>query len=140
VQKLLKGLSREGQDALALVCGLEQRLGPKVLEQVRQNSFHYPYPNPGKKPDSVPELADAIRMNANEPGGIDTEEGRPWLNCRFADQLALSIAFGGYDPEVEKAKKQLRMVRQASKAFVLLVEEIYGLYCEQRKFGFGTVD
>jgi hypothetical protein len=136
VRTLLDALEDEdAKRALKLVCGLEQRIGPKALEAVRQNSFHYPHPDPKRSPDSVAELAEAIRANPDLEADIDVGDDAQGT-FRFADQLALSVAFGGHDPEKARAQAQTARIREAATAFIYLVKEIYLLYCRQRKIGF----
>jgi hypothetical protein len=135
VRNLLDALEDDAKRALKLVCGLEQRIGSKALEAVRQNSFHYPHPNPKRPPDSTAELAEAIRTNPSLEADIDVG-GDARGTFRFADQLALSVAFGGHDPDEARAKEQTARIREAAAAFVYLAKEIYLLYCRERGIGF----
>lgn len=136
VRNLLDALEDDAaRQALKLVCGLEQRIGPEVLEAVRQNSFHYPHPDPKRSPDSAADLAEAIRTNPDLGADIDVgDDARGTF--RFADQLALSVAFGGHDPDEVRAKEQTARIREAAAAFIYLAKEIYLHYCGQRGIGF----
>ncbi len=139
VRKLLDDLSAEAKEALKLVCGLEQRIGAEALGAIRQNSFHYPHPDSKRSPDSTVELAEAIRVNPDLEAGIDIgDDARGTF--RFADQLALSVAFGGHDQDEDRATEQMAKCREAARAFVFLTKEIYLLYCRQRGIGFKVVD
>lgn len=137
-QRLLGKLSPEGVKNLKVVSGLEQSIGSKALRGTRNSSFHYPRPNSGFEPDPVGELAEAIRANPKTPAGFDQDEGGPGRLYRFADQLMLSMAFGEYDPDEEKAAKQVKRIEVASEAFVELTDEIFDLYCTERGLHFGT--
>jgi hypothetical protein len=96
----------------------------------------------GYVPDPVEEVADAIRKTPDTEAGFDLlvpTNGPPGQvpprtrrRYRFADQMMLSIAFGGYDPDEEKARQQLDLVRQAAEEFSELVDEIFDLYCKRR--------
>jgi hypothetical protein len=46
--------------------------------------------------------------------------------------MMLSIAFGGYEPDEKKARKQMDLVHQAAEEFAELVDEIFDLYCKRR--------
>jgi hypothetical protein len=142
VRSLIASLSSDGKARLKLVCGLEQRIGPDALRQVRNNSFHYPKPKSSYSPDPVDELADAIRMNGTEPASFDVVTARvptgaapppPRRLYRFGDQLMLSIAFGAFDPDVEKGSDQTAQVGEAAEAFCALVDELYDLYSKYRR-------
>lgn len=135
VRNLLDALEDDPKRALKLVCGLEQRIGPEALEAVRQNSFHYPHPDPKRLPDSTVDLAEAIKTNPNLEAGIDVADDARGT-FRFADQLALSVAFGGHDPDEARARDQTARIREAATAFIYLAKEIYLLYCRQRSIGF----
>ncbi len=142
VRRLLAALSPRGKARLKLVCGVEQRVGPAVLRSVRNNSFHYPKPGTDYIPDPVEELADAIRKNPDTEAGFDVlvptngppgqDPPRTRRRYRFADQMMLSIAFGGYEPDEKKARKQMDLVHQAAEEFAELVDEIFDLYCKRR--------
>jgi hypothetical protein len=141
VRSLLASLSPDGVARLKLVCGLEQRIGPDTLRQVRNNSFHYPKPKSGYSPDPVDELADAIRQNGGEAATFDVVEAKappgqtppPSRRLyRFGDQLMLSIAFGAFDPDVEKGGAQAAQVREAAESFCALVDELHDLYLKRR--------
>lgn len=132
VQALLHKLPEEAKHRLANVSGLEQRIGTEALAAVRQNSFHYPHPDPKRSPDSAADLADAIRKNPDVEAGIDVGEdtrGR----YRFADQLMLSMAMGGHDPT--RHSQQMAMIRDAGIDFANLVDEIFVTYCHDRGIG-----
>jgi hypothetical protein len=132
VRALLNKLPEEAKRRLANVMGLEQQIGTEALEAVRQNSFHYPYPDPKRSPDSAAHLADAIRKNPDVEAGIDVGEdvrGR----YRFADQLMLSMAMGGHDPE--RHSEQMAMIRDTGIDFANLVDEIFVAYCHDRGIG-----
>jgi hypothetical protein len=102
---------------------------PEEAKRRLSNSFHYPHPDAKRSPDSAADLADAIRMNPGVEAGIDVGEdvrGR----YRFADQLMLSIAMGGHDPEGHS--DQMAMIRDAGIDFANLVDEIFVAYCHDR--------
>jgi hypothetical protein len=60
VGKLLKRLPMDAQQQLKTVRGTLQKAGSKALAATRDNTFHYPSPNPAYKPTSDDKLRDAI--------------------------------------------------------------------------------
>jgi hypothetical protein len=137
VRELLGKLNSEAKEALSLVCNLEQKIGPKALEAIRQNSFHYPHPDPRRVPDSTVDLADAIRVNPDLEAAVDQGDDRRGT-FRFADQLALAIAYGRHDPG--GGYQQASMARRAAYAFVRLAADVYIAYASENEFGFEIVD
>ena len=137
VRQLLDGLSSDGKKALKLVMGLEQRIGQRALDAVRQNSFHYPHPDPKRCPDSTVGLAETIRINADLEAGIDLGDDAR-ATFRFADQLALGLALSGHDET--QAGQQLLAIREAARGFLSLVVEICLIYCREREIGFDVID
>jgi hypothetical protein len=147
VRQLLASLSPRGKARLKLVCGVEQRVGPAVLRSTRNGSFHYPRPGTDYVPDPVGELADAIRVNPDMEAGYDLllpaegapgeERPRPRRRYRVADQMMISIAFGGYDHDATKAREQMDLVHQAAEEFCELVDELVDLYCKRRDLRLG---
>ena len=135
VRQLLDGLSTEGREKLRKVRGLEQRLGPKTLEHVRQHTFHYPRPDPSKTPDSTGELAEVVAELTDVSAGIDVSRDTRHT-FGFADKVALALALRRHDdPET-----QTEQIRDGGIAFVHLAKHVYLAYCEERGIGFEVVD
>lgn len=137
VQALLGSLEGDSSEALALICSLDQRIGSTALNAIRQNSFHYPHPDRKRDPDSTVDLARAIRDNSELEAGIDAGSDRLGT-FRFADTLAVVIAFSGHDREMPGP--QVSLTRRGAHAFVRLSADVYLAYCEQNNVGFEIVD
>ncbi|HET6999352.1 MAG TPA: hypothetical protein VFI03_12275 [Solirubrobacterales bacterium] len=135
VRQLLDGLSAEGRKKLRQVRGLEQQIGSKTLEHVRQHTFHYPRPDPSKAPDSTGELAEVVAELTDLPAGINVARNSQHT-FRFADGVALALALRRHDdPET-----QIERIRDGGVAFVHLAKHIYLAYCEKRGIEFEVVD
>jgi hypothetical protein len=61
VRSLLSRVSPEGQKRLKTVRRSLQTIGPKVLQHVRDNTFHYPSPDPSYSPTSDEQLEQSSR-------------------------------------------------------------------------------
>lgn len=136
VRKLLNDLRGDGRKCLKVVRGLEQRVGPKTLEHVRQTTFHYPRPDPSKKgSDPVGELAEVIgeltEVVADIDVGSDVE-----ITFRFADPVATTLALRRHD----SLRTQMEAIRDAAVAFARLGWHIHLAYCQKRGIPFGEVD
>jgi hypothetical protein len=134
VRALIATLPAEAKADLAMICGLEQRLGPRVIEVVRQSTFHYPHPDRRRNPDSTEALTQAIEREREAEAGIEVDEDRNRVHFRFADQLALSMAISGHDDE--RLDEQVTLVRDGAIALVRSVHAIYAKFCEERGIGF----
>jgi hypothetical protein len=136
VAALLRGLPDEAQAHLRKVRGLEQQIGPKTLEHVRQNTFHFPHPDPSKTPDSTVDLAEVAAELTNLVADIDVAP-EVQHTFRFGDQVALAMAMRQHDADPES---QVEKIRDGAVAFTHLVKHAYLAYCERRGFGFEVVD
>lgn len=132
VRSLLHKLSPKGKALLTRVRGLEQQIGPEVLENVRQHTFHYPHPDLGKHSDSTVALADALRASSGLTADIDLRDDVEHTFL-YADQVALGLAVSKHhEPEDERFDEQSEKVRDGAVAFAFLVREIYVAYCEEK--------
>lgn len=131
VAKLLRSLTPEGTKLLRQVRSLEQKIGPKTLAHVRQNTFHYPHPDPSKTPDSTEDLAEVVAELTGVPASLMVG-GEVEHTFPFADKVALSLAFRRHDElEVQTAK-----IRDGAIAFVNLVRHIHMRFCKGRGITF----
>jgi hypothetical protein len=136
VRKLLDDLRDDGRKCLKVVRGLEQRVGPKTLEHVRQTTFHYPRPDPSKKgSNSIGELAEVIGELSEVGADIDVGSDTG-ITFRFADPVATTLALRRHD----SFRTQEEAIRDAAVAFVRLSWHIHLAYCQKRGILFGEVD
>lgn len=136
VRKLLDALPKDGRKRLKIVRGLEQRVGSKALEHVRQTTFHYPRPDPSKKgSDSIRELAEVVAEATEVVADIDLGQDSA-TTFRFADPVATAVALRRHD-DLEGQGKE---IRDAAIAFVQLGWHIHLAYCTKRGIAFETVD
>lgn len=133
VAKLLRELPKDGAKLLTKVFGLEQRIGPQTIAHVRQNTFHYPHPEPSKPPDWMDELAEVVGELDDVPATVamsnDAEHTFP-----FADSIALLMALRRHDNDA-----QTLQVRDGAIAFVTLARHIHSHFCKQRGVEFELV-
>ncbi len=148
VRRLLSSLSDAGRENLKIVSGVEQRIGPDALGMARHVSSHYPSPGTDWEPDPVGEIAEAIRVNPDHEPGYDlivsevpdgVKQPPDRRLYRFGDQMMLSMALGGLDPDPEAASVQMEQIRKASEAFCALVDELFDIYCKRRGIGASEV-
>ncbi len=129
VADLLRRLPPKAQEHLCKVRGLEQQIGSKTLEHVRQNTFHFPHPDPSKTPDSTTDLAEVTAEMTDVVAAVDRSP-EAQHTFRFGDQVALAMAIRRHrDFEAETAK-----IIAGSVAFVQLARHIWIAYCKRRGY------
>jgi hypothetical protein len=135
VADLLRRLPAAAQEHLRTVRGLEQQIGSKTLEHVRQNTFHFPHPDPSKTPDSTTELAEVTAEMTDVVAAVDRSSVAQHT-FRFGDQVALAMAIRRHqDFETETAK-----IIAGGVAFVHLTRHVWIAYCKHRGFEFEFSD
>jgi hypothetical protein len=131
VAKLLRNLPPKGAKLLAQVAGLEQKIGPKTIARVRQNTFHYPHPEPSKRSGWVEELGEVVSELDSLPATINMDDtGKIRHTFPFADSVALGLGLRHSDED-----HQLQ-VRDGAVAFVNLVRHVNIAYCKGRGIRF----
>jgi hypothetical protein len=131
VAALLRELPAESAKELSMVCSLEQKIGPKTLSGVRQHTFHYPHPDPGKVPDSTETLAAVIESADDVPLRVNIGDRREHTFL-FADPIAAGMALSEHDSE--KLLEVQGAIRDGAIAFVQIARAIFLAFCEQRGY------
>lgn len=131
VAVLLRELPNEPAKQLTMVCSLEQKIGPKTLSGVRQHTFHYPHPDPGKAPDSTNTLAAVVESANDILVRVNIGERREHAFL-FADPIAAGMALQEHDSE--KLVEAQGAIRDGCIAFVQLAKAIFVAFCEQRGY------
>jgi hypothetical protein len=133
VAKLLRELPPKGAKLLKDVCGLEQRIGTETISHVRQNTFHYPHPEPSKRPGWTAELGKVIGELGETSATVSmSEETRHTFP--FADLVALRLSLRRHTDDVDTLE-----VRDGAVAFVNLVRHVHFAYCKRRGIRFELV-
>jgi hypothetical protein len=129
IADLLRRLPAAGQEQLRKVRGLEQQIGSKTLEHIRQNTFHFQHPDPGKTPDSAAELAEVSGEMTDVVAAVD-HSPEAQHTFRFGDEIALAMAIRRHeDFEAETAK-----IVAGGVAFVQLSRHVWIAYCKHRGY------
>ena len=121
VRDFLDRLPTVGQQALGVVGGTLNKVGPEAVKHARNHSFHYPAPKADY--DSDGELVKALTALAHEPVEIGEVPGRPGRpRYVFADKAALMVAMGKHTTEDPKAyRNQVEIFEDGAAQFVNFV-------------------
>jgi hypothetical protein len=132
---LLRGLPSEAQTHLRTVRSLEQKIGPKVLANIRQNTFHFPHPDPKRNPDSTADLFEVTEECSDVLVEFDARPDAQ-LTFGFGDEVALVLALRRH----QETEAETEKIVAGAIAFVQLVRHVQMSYCEARGFGWVAVD
>lgn len=137
VPKLLKGLPADAQEQLKIVRGTLQKAGPKALEAARDNTFHYPSPNPAYEPTSDENLRNALAAlgHIGVHAHYDGDTGA--VTYDFADEAALNLAMGEPTISNEEALRRSEIARDGGLAFVRWATALVLAYAESTDAYFG---
>jgi hypothetical protein len=133
IKTLLLKLPPNGKEALKKVRGLRQATGPAALKTMRHQTFHYPHPDSGRKPDSSERLSAVLRgLSAWEidvDAGTDIDHSYP-----AADLVAFWLAFQGHHHDLfgSEFAGQMRDLHDGAVAFFMFVRHVFLLFLKER--------
>ena len=135
VKRFLDRLPVKGRKQLKKVSGVEQKMGPGALEEMRNQTFHYPRPEPNYNPDSADRLREILKAEAEAEVEMDQlADGS--IRFTFADSMALGLAIGKhYPPDDPRFIPQANEAMEGSIAFANLAKDIVFAYFRARRVG-----
>ena len=137
VLTLLRCLPVDAQKQLKTVRGTLQKAGSKALEAARDNTFHYPSPNPAYNPTSDAKLRNALpelgHIGVHSHYDGDTKA----VTFKFADEAAFNLAMGEPKTSNEEAIRRSEIARDGGLAFVLWATALVRTYMNRTDAHFG---
>jgi hypothetical protein len=138
VRTLLERLPADAREQLKIVRGALQKAGPKALAAVRDNTFHYPSPNPAYKPKTSDEqlrdtLAALSHIGVHTHYDGDTHATR----FNFADEAAFNLAMGGPSTTNDEALRRSEIARNGGLAFIQWAPHLVLTYMKTNRCHFG---
>jgi hypothetical protein len=140
IKKLLARVPVKARKELSRARGVLQQVGPKVLDQVRNNTFHVPAPKTNYSPSSDERLRDvltAMRDRACEIH-LDHRGEHPIVTLDFAGDVALALALADHSPDSEVARRQFELTSLGAVAFTHWADALVIAYLEATGGYFGT--
>lgn len=135
VRKLLARLPAEAQRDLSLVRGTLQKAGSKVLKSVRDNTFHYPSPDPKYSPTSDEQLGAALADMGNRGAEIHLDGDTNATTFTFADDVAIRLATGAATDE--EVRQRFEIARDGGLAFSRWAKALVRTYSDVNDKPFG---
>jgi hypothetical protein len=119
VKKLIARVPAEAQKQLSQARSVLQKVGPKVLDQVRNNTFHFPSPKTNYSPSSDEQLRDVLRGMHDRPCELhlDHRGEHAVVTLTFAGDVALALALAKHSADEKVARQQLEVTSSGAVAF-----------------------
>lgn len=117
VRALIERVPADAQQQLKTVSGTLQRAGRDALQDVRDNTFHYPSPDPSYNPTSDERLRDVLLLMADRGVSFHFDGDTLATTMSFADDAALDLAMGRGKVTVEEALRRSEIARDGALAF-----------------------
>lgn len=117
VRALLARVQAEARKQLTTVSGTLQRAGSDALQDVRDNTFHYPSPDPSYSPTSDEGLRDVLTLMADRGVSFHFDGDTLATTMSFADDAALDLAMGRGKATVEEVLRRSEIARDGALAF-----------------------
>jgi hypothetical protein len=130
VRDLIERVPATAKEHLKVVARTLQRAGPRVLAGVRDNTFHYPSPNPSYTPTSDEKLRRVLAAMADRGVSFHFDGDTLATTMSFADEAALDLAMGRPESTVEDVRREALIARDGALAFHKWVDGLLRAYIE----------
>jgi hypothetical protein len=128
VRVLLAKVPDAAQRDLKIVRGTLQKAGPKALQSVRDNTFHYPSPAKDYSPTSDAQLQAALAAMGNRGTEYHLDGDTKAITFTYADDAAIRLALGtATDQEV---LHRFEVARDGAIAFIGWAKALITTYVE----------
>jgi hypothetical protein len=119
VKKLIARVPADSQKQLAKTRSVLQKVGPKVLDQVRNNTFHFPSPRTNYGRSSDEQLRDVLAGMRERPCELhlDHRGEHPIITLTFAGDVALALALAKHSADEAVARQQFEITSDGAVAF-----------------------
>lgn len=136
VRALLARMPPDAQHDLKVIRGTLQKAGPKTLQHIRDNTFHYPSPDQKYKPTSDDLLRKALAGMGERAAEIHLDGDTKAITLTFADDAAIGVSLGtATDDDV---RQRFEIARDGALAFVRWATNLVLAYRETNNQSFGT--
>jgi hypothetical protein len=135
VRALLDRVPPDAQKDLKIVRGTLQKAGPKVLQSVRDNTFHYPWPDPGYSPTSDEQLEAALAGMGTRGASFHFDGDTKAITLTFADDAAIGLAMGTTSDD--DVRQRFEIARDGGLAFLRWATALVLTYRDVNQQTFG---
>jgi hypothetical protein len=119
VKKLMARVPADAQEQLSKARSTLQKVGAKVLDEVRNNTFHFPSPKTSYTPSSDEQLRDVIAGMSDRPCELhlDHRGEHPVITLTFAGDVALALALAKHSADEVVAREQFGITSDGAVAY-----------------------
>jgi len=140
VRKLMDRVPAEHQAALRKARSVIQKVGDDALEQIRDNTFHFPSPAKNYRPSSDEQLRDVLATMGDRlcEVHLDHRGKDPVVTLSFARDVALALALAKHSADDRIAREQFELTSDGAVAFSKWVDALLVTYLELTGSYFGA--
>jgi len=119
VKKLMARVPADAKKQLSKARSVLQKVGSKVLAQVRNNTFHFPSPKTSYSPSSDEQLRNVLGGMSDRPCELhlDHRGEHPVITLTFAGDVGLALALAKHSADEGVARKQFEITSDGAIAF-----------------------
>jgi hypothetical protein len=117
VRQLLDRIPPADAKKLTAAASSPQKAGAKALQDVRDNTFHYPSPNPKYGTTSDEKLRDVLALMTDRGVSFHFDGDTLATTMSFADEAALDLAMGRTTATANEALRRSEIARDGALAF-----------------------
>jgi hypothetical protein len=140
VKTLMARAPAEAQKELSKARSVLQKVGSKVLDQVRNNTFHFPSPRTSYTPSSDEQLRNVLAGMSDRPCELhlDHRGEHPVITLTFAGDVALALALAEHSADENVARQEFERTNDGAVAFTHWTDALVVTYLDATGGNFGT--
>lgn len=140
VKKLLARVPSDAKKHLSKARSVLQKVGPNVLDQVRNNTFHFPSPKTSYTPTSDEQLRKALSDMSDRPCELDLDHRgeHPVITLTFAGDVALALALARHSADEDVARQQFEITSAGAVEFKHWADALVITYLDATGGSLGT--
>jgi hypothetical protein len=140
VKRLMARVPAHAQKDLSKARSVLQEVGAKVLDQVRNNTFHLPSPKTSYTPSSDEQLRNVLAGMGDRPCELhlDHRGEHPVITLTFAGDVALALALAKHSADANVARQQFERTSDGAVAFKHWSDALVATYLDATGGHFGT--
>jgi hypothetical protein len=119
IKKLMARVPDDAKTQLSKARSVLQKVGSSVLDQVRNNTFHFPSPKTNYSPSSDEQRRNVLADMSDRSCELhlDHRGDHPVVTLTFAGEVALALALAKHSADEKVARRQFEVTSEGAVAF-----------------------
>jgi|SRR5215211_7841334 len=140
VKNLMARVPADAEKQLTKARSVLQKVGSKVLGQIRNNTSHFPSPKTSYSPSSDEQLRDVLADMSDRPCELhlDHRGEHPVITLSFAGDVALALALAKHSADKDVARQQFEVTSEGAVAFKHWADALVATYLDATGGYLGT--